>query len=145
MRSRSWDILGLNAGGWKLGKAGVPYLGTPQDMWHREPPLAAVAGAAEHRQRGQCGADLHRAPEFLFQSESARGETRHPLEEQPRGKGRLKVLAGSGHSPVKPNPSRMDRYGLAAGCEAGAQRRVPAAVAGRAFSCRSQRHGMESP
>lgn len=133
MRSRSWDILGLNAGGWKLGKAGSPYLGSPQDMWHREPPPAAVAGAAEQRQRGQRGADLHRAPQFPFHSESVQGETRHPAEEQPRGKGRLKVLPGFGDSPVKLNPSRRDQYGLVAGCEAGAQRRVLGAVGERTF------------
>lgn len=136
---------GVKRWGLEAGKSGesLPW----QSSGHVAPGASScsVAGAAEQRQRGQCGADLHRAPQFPFHSDSVQGETRHPAEEQPRGKGRLRVLAGFGDSPVKLNPSRMDHYSLVAGCEAGAQRRVLGAVGERTFSYRSQRHGMESP
>lgn len=106
---------GLGAG--KSRGNSHPYLGSPGDLC--EP--------------GQSGAD----PEFPSQAESVHGESQHPWEQQPRGKGQLKGFGAT-------------RAGLSgwflSGCETRAHRgHSLAALRARTFSCPSQRKGMENP
>lgn len=87
MRSRSWDILGLNAGGWKLGKAGSPYLGSPQDMWHREPPPALWPELPSSGSEGSVGLTYIEHRSFLSTLSQSEGKPGIPQRSSLGGRG----------------------------------------------------------